>query len=60
MKHDNELGFNSFLIHGGMGVDPLESATVPIYQTSTFAFKNADEGARCFSGEGDGYICARI
>ena len=60
MEHDKELGFNSLLIHGGMGVDPLGSATVPIYQTSTFAFKNADEGARCFSGESDGYIYTRI
>jgi methionine-gamma-lyase len=60
MQHDNELGLNSLLIHGGMGVDPLGSATVPIYQTSTFAFKNADEGARCFSGASDGYIYTRI
>ncbi len=60
MEHDQELGFNSLLIHGGMGVDPLGSATVPIYQTSTFAFKNVDEGARCFSGESDGYIYTRI
>ncbi|MDD8012271.1 MAG: PLP-dependent aspartate aminotransferase family protein [Acidobacteriota bacterium] len=60
MEHDNELGFNSLLIHGGMGVDPLGSATVPIYQTSTFAFRNVDEGARCFSGESDGYIYTRI
>jgi methionine-gamma-lyase len=60
MQNDNELGLNSLLIHGGMGVDPLGSATVPIYQTSTFAFKNADEGARCFSGASDGYIYTRI
>ena len=60
MEHDKELGFNSLLIHGGMGVDPLGSATVPIYQTSTFAFKSADEGARCFSGESDGFIYTRI
>ena len=60
MQNDNELGFNSLLIHGGMGVDPLGSATVPIYQTSTFAFKSADEGARCFSGASDGYIYTRI
>ena len=60
MEHDKELGFNSLLIHGGMGVDPLGSATVPIYQKSTFAFKTADEGARCFSGESDGYIYTRI
>ncbi|HSQ35930.1 MAG TPA: PLP-dependent aspartate aminotransferase family protein [Candidatus Binatia bacterium] len=60
MEHDHELGFNSLLIHGGMDADPLGSATVPIYQTSTFAFKSADEGARCFAGESDGYIYTRI
>jgi len=32
----------------------------PIYQTSTFAFESAEEGARCFSGESDGYIYTRI
>lgn len=60
MKHGKELGFNSQLIHGGMGDDPLGSATMPIYQTSTFAFRNVDEGARCFAGESDGYIYTRI
>jgi methionine-gamma-lyase len=54
------LGINSKLIHGGGYVDPLGSATIPIYQTSTFAFKNADHGAACFSGESDGYIYTRI
>jgi methionine-gamma-lyase len=38
----------------------LGSATVPIYQTSTFIFENADHGAKCFSGEDDGYIYTRI
>lgn len=41
-------------------IDPKGSATVPIYQTSTFKFKNADHGAACFSGEEDGYIYTRI
>jgi methionine-gamma-lyase len=60
MEHNEDLGFNSLLIHGGMGVDPLGSATVPIYQTSTFAFENVDEGARCFAGESKGYMYTRI
>lgn len=53
-------GFNSKLIHAGGYKDPLGSATTPIYQTSTFAFKNADHGAQCFSGESDGYIYTRL
>jgi methionine-gamma-lyase len=58
--HNKKLGFNSKLIHGGDFKDALGSATVPIYQTSTFVFDNADHGAQCFSGESDGYIYTRI
>jgi methionine-gamma-lyase len=53
-------GFNSKLIHAGAVHDELHSAVSPIYQTSTFSFKNADHGAACFSGEDDGYIYTRI
>lgn len=59
MKKD-KMRFNSKLIHGGEIKDQYGSAVVPIYQTSTFAFENADHGARCFSGETDGYIYTRI
>ncbi len=39
-------------IHGGSNVDSEYGAvSTPIYQTSTFAFKDADQGARRFSGE---------
>jgi methionine-gamma-lyase len=58
--HKKDLGFNSKLIHGGDFKDALGSATVPIYQTSTFVFDNADHGAACFSGESNGYIYTRI
>jgi methionine-gamma-lyase len=53
-------GFDTSLIHAGMFDDQFGSATVPIYQTSTFKFKNADHGAACFAGEDDGYIYTRI
>lgn len=59
-KSTKKLGFNSKLIHGGGFTDAFGSATVPIYQTSTFAFESADHGAQCFSGESDGYIYTRI
>lgn len=55
-----DAGFSTQLIHGGQKPDPLGSATVPIYQTSTFSFKSAEEGAKCFTGESDGYIYTRI
>lgn len=54
------LGFNSKLIHSGQFHDEYGSATVPIYQTSTFAFKSADHGAACFAGEDDGFIYTRL
>lgn len=54
------LGFDSKLIHAGGINDQFGSATVPIYQTSTFRFKDADHGAACFAGEEDGYIYTRI
>jgi len=55
-----KVGFNSKLIHSGAIHDDKMSAVSPIYQTSTFAFRNADHGASCFSGEDDGYIYTRI
>jgi methionine-gamma-lyase len=55
-----KAGFNSKLIHAGGIEDPMGSAVTPIYQTSTFRFKNADHGARCFSGEEKGYIYTRL
>jgi len=59
MKNKN-IRFNSKLIHGGGFIDALGSATVPIYQTSTFKFDSAEHGAACFAGESDGYIYTRI
>jgi len=53
-------GFNSKLIHAGGYHDAKGSAVTPIFQTSTFAFENADHGAACFSGESDGYIYTRL
>jgi len=54
------MRFNSKLIHGGEIKDQFGSAVVPIYQTSTFAFESAEQGAKCFSGEAQGYIYTRI
>jgi methionine-gamma-lyase len=55
-----ESGFSTKLIHAGGVDDQFGSATVPIYQTSTFSFESAEEGAKCFSGDSDGYIYTRI
>lgn len=53
-------GFNSKLIHEGGIEDERGSAVTPIYQTSTFKFKNAAHGARLFAGEEDGFIYTRL
>ncbi len=55
-----KLGFNSKLVHAGAFQDEFHSAAVPIYQTSTFGFKSAADGAACFAGDADGYIYTRI
>lgn len=54
------LGINSKLIHAGHKADANGSVSVPIYQTSTFAFRNAAHGAALFAGEEDGFIYTRI
>lgn len=53
--------FATLCVHGSGGVDPLTGAvSVPIYQSSTFAFKSAKHGAALFAGEEDGYVYTRL
>ncbi len=55
------MKFNSKSIHAGSKHCPITGAHVtPIYQTSTFVFKDADQGARRFAGEEEGYIYTRL
>ena len=53
-------GFNTKLVHAGIQEDAHGSVVTPIYQTSTFAFRRAEQGARRFAGTEDGYIYTRI
>ncbi len=55
-----DKGLHTKLIHAGMAKDVWGSATVPIYQTSTFAFRSAQHGADLFAGSGEGYIYTRL
>ena len=55
-----DAGFNTKLVHAGAMHDPLGSAVTPIYQTSTFAFHDAQEGADRFAGKAEGYIYTRL
>ena len=53
-------GINTRVTHAGSNPDKQHgSLAVPIYQTSTFQFESADQGARRFSGEEEGYIYTR-
>jgi len=58
MKKDAK--FDTILIHGGQHPDALMAVNPPIYQTSTFSFKNAQHGADCFAGDSDGFIYTRL
>ncbi len=53
-------GIHTRLVHSGHHHDPAGAVTVPIYQTSTFAFRDAQHGAALFGGTEDGYIYTRI
>jgi methionine-gamma-lyase len=55
-----KLGFNTKMVHAGHAHDMYGSAVTPIYQTSTFAFDNAQTGADRFAGRADGFIYTRI
>ena len=49
------------IVHGIHLADPHTGAhSMPIYQTSTFVFDNADQGARRFKKEEKGYIYSRL
>ncbi len=60
MENHENLGMDSKLVHAGDYDDNFGSAVVPIYQTSTFAFRNADHGKNLFAGKEKGYIYTRI
>jgi len=51
---------NTKLIHSGEINDQYGSLVTPIYQTSTFKFPTAEEGAARFLGDSEGYIYTRL
>ncbi len=53
-------GFGTQLVHAGAPADAYGSAVTPIYQTSTFRFHDAQEGADRFAGQAEGYIYTRL
>jgi methionine-gamma-lyase len=56
-----DVKFATKCVHAAEKPDPVFGAhTTPIFQTSTFIFENARQGAARFAGEESGYIYARI
>ncbi len=59
--HDSTGGFSTRAIHFGYEPADHQGALVPpIYTSATFAFPDVGYGARCFSGEENGYFYTRI
>jgi len=54
--------FATRALHAGehVGQPPCPAHTNPIYQSSTFVFHNAEEGAAIFEGSREGYIYTRM
>ncbi len=65
-KAGNDWGFSTLCIHGKKHTDkhdtgrPIRAVSTPIFQSSTFAFENADHGAAIFAGEDPGYVYTRL
>jgi methionine-gamma-lyase len=51
---------DTLCVHGSLVPDGLGSVVTPIYQTSTFSFRDVDHGADLFAGKGKGYIYTRL
>lgn len=61
LKNDKPKSYFTSVIHAGQEPDPLfGGVSVPIYQSSTFAFESAEQGAARFAGREKGYIYTRI
>lgn len=60
MQDHSKHGIGTKAIHAGQAPDEFGSATPAIYQTSTFVFDSAAQGAARFKGEDDGYIYTRL
>jgi O-acetylhomoserine (thiol)-lyase len=58
---DEDLRFDSLCVHGGQEADPTTLArAVPIYQTTSYLFKDADHAANLFALKEFGNIYTRI
>lgn len=60
-KNDNNLKIETLALHGGQEPDPTTgSRAVPIYQTTSYQFKNTDHAANLFGLKEFGNIYTRL
>jgi len=60
-KNENRLSVETLAIHGGQEADPTTgSRAVPIYQTTSYQFKNTEHAANLFGLREFGNIYSRI
>ena len=58
---ERQLKFDTLQVHGGQTADPTTgSRAVPIYQTSSYVFDNAEHAANLFGLKETGNIYTRI
>lgn len=60
MSHSKFTNLESKCVHAGIDKYEFGPVVPPIYQTSTFQFENAAQGAAMFKGEKKGYIYTRM
>lgn len=61
LKDEKQKSYFTSVIHAGQEPDPVYGGvSVPIYQSSTFAFDSAEQGAARFAGKEKGFIYTRI
>src|SRR5665811_1988200 len=61
MSDKPEFHFDTLAIHGGQDPDPTtKSRAVPIYQTTSYVFNDADHAARLFALQEVGNIYTRL
>jgi O-acetylhomoserine (thiol)-lyase len=61
MADSKFLKFDTLALHAGQRPDPVTGArAVPIYQTTSYVFQDADQAAALFNLERAGYIYSRI
>jgi O-acetylhomoserine (thiol)-lyase len=61
MANENNRGFETEAVHGGQVPDPTTTSRgVPVYRTSSFVFKSAENAANLFGLKEFGYIYSRL